>query len=107
MRSAEEVLRVVADSEYYIESGGGAYMCLSLSRAVVGGLISVEESYLAEKEIESYLRDLGCGGGGTLWMALSENSLPNDFLSRKAIYLDWNNRPKPWKRSKPWKEGGV
>lgn len=81
-------------------------MCDALDFAEDSGLILKEEEYLATKAIAKYLREFSkynkiqyIEGFAALEDALKYAGLPSTFEDRKAIYLDWANRPKPWKRN--------
>lgn len=86
-RSVSEVLRVVAQSKYYNRTDDA--MCLSLNEARRRGLVTDREARKAKREIFEYIRP-----SIFLANALHRNRLPRYFETRKAIYLDWDNRPK-------------
>lgn len=100
-RKVKEILKLVAESPYYTARFGltsSPYMCHSLNIANSYKLISEEEKRLASKAIKKYLNKLS-NNRKCLSTALEDNNLPFSFVYLKAIYLDWKNRPKPWKRN--------
>ncbi len=105
MRSVAEVLKLVVESGHYgdeppldLEDKVSGYMCISLHMALRLGIITRKEYNEASGEIIKYLSQLGQKGDlGVLADALDYNSLDSSFEARKRIYLDWDNRPKPWK----------
>lgn len=108
-RKVNKTLKLVANSEHYFPNDWEFekfphLMCCSLEHAKRSGLIRKKEKDLATKAIAKYLRKLcKCIGypyfqhSTTLEDALYYNKLPSTFEDRKIIYLDWANRPKPWK----------
>lgn len=108
-RKVSEILNLVANSEYFLPglsfpNYSSSFMCYSLELAKHSGLITKEEEDVATKAIHEYLRKLCTYAGHrytkhdtSLQNALYINKLPSTFKYRKAIYLDWANRPKPWK----------
>lgn len=107
-RKVKEIFNLVANSDYYqprrsFPDSTSGFMCSSLMFAKARGLITKEEEDVATKAIDKYLRKL-CTYAGYLYTkhdtalhdALYINKLPSTFEDRKAIYLDWANRPKPW-----------
>lgn len=98
-RKVKEILKLVAESPHYTPFRGiisSSYMCYSLDFANECRLISEEEKRLASKAVEKYLNMLS-STSDSLCVALEDNRLPHTFEDRKAIYLDWKRRPKPWK----------
>lgn len=108
-RNVKEIFNLVVNSGYYqpirsFPSSTSVFMCYSLELAKDNKLITKEEIDLANKAIDKYLRKL-CTYAGHIYTkhdtslqeALYINKLPATFEDRKAIYLDWANRPKPWK----------
>lgn len=105
MGSVSEVLRFVAESEYYgddlsyeSEKRVSRYMCISLHMVLSVGFITLEEYDEASSEIVKYLSQLVKDRySESLEEALDYNCLDSSFEARKKIYLDWDNRPMPWK----------
>ena len=108
-RKVKENFNLVANSDYFLPrisfpDYNSGFMCYSLELAKYSGLITKEEKGVATKAINEYLRKL-CTHAGHLYVkhdtslkdALNIFKLPSTFEDRKAIYLDWDNRPKPWK----------
>lgn len=99
-RKVKEILKLVAESPHYaydITRISSRFMCYALYHAKEAGIISKKEKKLASKAIEKYLNKLS-KGSRSLHLALENCGIPNTIENRKAIYLDWKNRPKPWKQ---------
>ena len=97
----QEVFNKVIEKGYYNEED--EFMCNSLAKAGIDGVISEEEFVVASDSVQDYLEELGLWTGDTritLEDGLSAISNYQEkwlFHERLAIYLDWENRPQPWK----------
>lgn len=104
MRSVSEVLKLVVESGHYgeeppidLKDKVSGYMCISLHMALRLGVITLKEYKEASGEVVKYLSQLVKNSySESLEEALDYNCLDSSFEARKKIYLDWENRPKPW-----------
>ena len=67
---------------------GTWFMCEAAELGLEAGLLTHDCVKTLTEAIINYL-----GGLGTLQRLLEDNGLPSEFKDRKAIYLDWSNRP--------------
>lgn len=94
MRTTDEVLKVVAESEFYTidrfnrNENASLYMCFALSNAAINGLITNEEQTQAYNEVQEYL-----GGFAFMRTVLKMNGLPFEGEDRKRLYQKWDDRP--------------
>lgn len=113
MRTVEEVIRIVADSDYYTigdaEPGWGRfnYLCLSLRYAARNGLITEDESIRAQISIERYLawisKEYGLPTTTRVMIdamvVLYKTRLNLDVDAQRKLvhklYQDWARRPYP------------
>ncbi len=94
-RDVAEVLALVAGSQHYqpsehvsFYSNYSSYMCVALEIAYHNKIISDRERVLAKREINIYIND-----HYSLKEKLILNGLPHEFIDRKVIYSNWNNKP--------------
>lgn len=98
----QEIFNKVIEKGYYNEED--EFMCHSLENAEMAGEISQEEYKKACDSIEEYLEEIGnWSNSGSITLQISLASLSGykekwPFHERLAIYLDWENRPQPWKQ---------
>lgn len=103
MYDIQEIFRTVIDHKHY---GGDTeqsdFMCWSLCRALMYGVISLDEFYVAKRAIDEYLDELGAPPGGLMYAALQgigacpENVDASTWAPEggKAFYYDWDKRPR-------------
>lgn len=93
-RSIQEIFDVVIKGGFYEEFSksyrSSSLMCYALRFAFRAGAITSNEGIRARKIINRYLGNCH----GTLEGALCEAGHKYSFKVRKAIYLNWINRPK-------------
>ena len=106
-RSLQETFRAVIQNDFYTaEDGADEYeqpaMCTALLKAKYYALITSHEYNLALHAIELYMKELrknSCSDEPYLSYLLEDNELCFDPASRRAIYLNWNDRPEPQVRN--------
>lgn len=64
------------------------FMCEAAELGLEEGLLTHDCVKTLTEAISNYLGDFG-----SLYLLLKHNDLPSEFEDRKAIYLDWTNRP--------------
>lgn len=78
-------------SEHSCEEGSSSSaMCYAIDIGVSTGLLSEDIANKAYEMVDDYINDYI-----DLTHLLRYNGLPNDFESRKNLYLNWISRPKP------------
>lgn len=65
-------------------------MCVALDYAVLGGVITESEEYMASSAIYEYLEPTWCS---SLEEALRQSDLPSNFERRLHLYRNWADRP--------------
>lgn len=88
MLDIADIFKQVISNGYYRGYNSNTYMCMALGWAAHDGLITKDELALANKAIDDYI-----GNSIFLKDVLDSNNLPSAFEDRKAIYIDWHNRP--------------
>ena len=64
------------------------FMCEAAELGLEEGLLTQACVKTITEAISNYLGDFG-----SMYLLLKDNGLPSEFEDRKAIYLDWSNRP--------------
>lgn len=93
MRTLQEIFNVVINAGIYskeLENTTSPFMCAALILAFKTKHITREEGRMARDAIKEYLSPTGYL---FLTSALRNEDHPSTFEDRKAIYLDWENRP--------------
>lgn len=67
---------------------GDVYMCDSVDSAYHQDIITAEERECVKSNISKYIK-----GAFSLRGMLKRNGQPHDYEDRRALYLDWANRP--------------
>ena len=92
-RQVQELFTLMLDSGYYegtVDNTSGPFMCIAINHAVRDRLISTTERWKTRKAIREYLGE----DVGTLSRYLRESGLPYGPDACRAVYEDWENRPK-------------
>lgn len=89
----QRILNIALD--FYTPGSIGFCSCLIL--AYEQKLITFEETDNVQLQIMKYIDELSPEGSHAfLKDALMDAGLPYDWEDRLNIYMDWENRPKPW-----------
>jgi len=92
-RPVHELFTLMLDNGYYddtVDGTSGPFMCIAINHAVRDRLVSTTERWKTRAAIREYIGE----DVGTLSRYLHESGLPNGPDALRAVYEDWENRPK-------------
>lgn len=90
MRDIQEIFNLIITEGLFDDKygDGDVYMCDSVDSAFHQDIITAEEREYVKNNISKYIR-----GTFSLRGTLKRNGHPHEYEHRKALYLDWANRP--------------
>lgn len=90
MRDIQEIFNLIIAEGLFNDNceDGDVYMCDSVDSAYYQGIITADEREYVKSNISKYIR-----GAFSLRGMLKRNGLAHEYEDRRALYLDWANRP--------------